>query len=263
MAVDIHPLIEDNPAMRVKKIHLPSLLFGLLTVFLSTNCSAQKSNVPIQAGHNRPMGEAKLSAEAPAPAPAPADGTRQQSAPGVLKRLLIYEGEVSLVVVSPDETIDLLKKYASKTGGYIVYASRTRITFRIPAAKFRDGMNHVRTLGEVTDFHEQVVDVTRQFRDLQLRLKSAMAEREKLIQLIGQAKNLKDVLSIRKEIRSLTEEIERIKAQLAEMKELISYSTITVHLRQRSETPVVRPLYGPYRWLETLGLDVLMGGGRQ
>ena len=69
-------------------------------------------------------------------------------------------------------------------------------------------------------------DVTRQYIDIETRLKSKRAVVERYQQLLQQAKDVEDVLAVEENLRKVTEEIESTEAQLRYLSNQIGQSTL-------------------------------------
>jgi len=82
--------------------------------------------------------------------------------------------------------------------------------------------------------------VTRRVADLEARLKSLNAERDRLRELYEQANTTEDVLAVQRELADVQREIETTEAQLRTLENQVAYSTVTVDFRERS-APITTP----------------------
>jgi hypothetical protein len=133
-----------------------------------------------------------------------------------------------------------------------------RIVFRVPAELFEEALDDLSGMGDVTYRNVQGTDVTEEFRDLQIRLKNAVAVRDRLLELLSQAKNINESLQVEHELERITEKIELMKGRLKYLSEAALYSKITVHLavKKKAKKPIP-PLYAPFKWIQDIGLDSL------
>jgi hypothetical protein len=122
-----------------------------------------------------------------------------------------------------------------------------RIVYRVPAENYSAFTAAVRDEGTVLSENENVDDVTRQHADLEARLESLKAERDRLRELYEQANDTEDVLAVQRELADVQREIERTEARLQTLENQVAYSTVTVDLREE------RPAYEPDRekWYDT------------
>ena len=179
-----------------------------------------------------------------------------ESEPRQADRQVIYNGAMALQVADVDEAEDEVAAIAKGMGGWLQKIERPRVTVRVPAAKFEETMTALGELGQVVDKKVEASDVTDQFLDLKLRLKNAEKVRARFAALLDQAKTVVEALAVEKELARVTEEIERLKGQLALMRDRIAHSTITVSF-QRALPYRVRMVRFPFRWVHRLGAEAL------
>ena len=143
-------------------------------------------------------------------------------------------------------------------GGYLVRRDQQSITFRVPVEKYRSALDSIRKLGDVLNREETVEDVTEQFLDIQTRLRNARAMRDRMEALLKQAKDVKEALAVERELGRITTDIERMEGRLKRLRELISFSTITVQFKARSTDHVESNVRLPFSWLGDMGLSNLL-----
>lgn len=175
-------------------------------------------------------------------------------------RKLIKTGEVAIEVDSFEAAEANLSAAARSAGGYVSDTSmrteevgnqtytRGTVVLRIPAGKFSGFMERVKDEGHVVRSDTGTKDVTREYTDLQARLKNLEAERDRLRELYRQANDTEDVLMVERRLSEVQGRIERIQAQLRNLDNRVTYATITVHIQEP------RPDYEPpeqQEWYET------------
>jgi hypothetical protein len=208
---------------------------------------------------------------APAPPPPPPPIPDAKSDPLSVKRkelagdqavpLLIYKANFRMAVLEAAASIDAVQKLAQDLGGYLVKRDEHSIIIRVPAAKYRDALGGVTKLGDVLQREETVEDVTEQFHDLTTRLKNARAMRDRLEQLLERAKDVKEALAVEAELGRITADIESMEGKLKLLRELISFSTITVLFQPRPTDNVGSTVRLPFPWLDNMGLPSLLDLG--
>ncbi len=204
----------------------------------------------------------------PPPAPAP-----EQPAPGEhhekpdtatdaggqgTDRIILYVAEMNIAVFRVEEKIDEIRKLIKDWGGYMISMDSSRIEFRVPAGKFEDAMETIEGLGDVTYRNVTGTDVTDEYMDLQIRLKNAIAVRDRLLELLSQTKNINESLQVEAELERITEKIELMKGRIKYLSEAAAYSRITVYLsvKMKAKKPIPS-LYAPFQWIQDVGLDSL------
>lgn len=172
---------------------------------------------------------------------------------------LVYEATFSIGVYQVARAIEELLLVAQGVGGQLVLRGDDRVVFRVPRERFQEALMRIDRIGDVQHRDVHAEDVGQKHRDLQVRLRNARAMRDRLEKLLDHAGNVKDSLEIEEQLSRITEEIERLAAELAALGERIAYSKITVVFQarpsQQLHNDVVRL---PFSWLKTLGLATLL-----
>lgn len=213
---------------------------------------------PRAADRGAPADMAKMSEEAPAelqPQPLPASGgeaAQAASAPAPERRKRIYSGSCSLVVDDVELTKRQLGSFAEANGGYVESASGDTIVLRVPAERFRELFDQVLGFGEVTRSALETQDVSDTFRDLEARLAISQSARERLYRLLERATDVEERLAILREIKRLSEEVERIRLQLDSLERQIAFSRIAVELESRLSAEQLGRQSIPFPWIAEL-----------
>jgi len=208
-------------------------------------------------------GAKQADAEAPKPvAPAPP-----------ISQMLIYTAETHLQVEQEffAPTIDRIVDLAAGMGGYLAMHDNSSVQIRVPSSRFREMLKEIEKLGLVTNRSVQVQDVSEEYADLEIRLKSLKATRDRLEQFLARAKDVAEVLSIEKELSRVNAEVDHIEGRMRFLSSRASFSTITVRLEPRPKSivavdpnreppppPPPRTIVLPINWLNSIGLDQLL-----
>jgi len=89
-----------------------------------------------------------------------------------------------------------------------------RITIRVPVDRFHEIFAKVIALGDVLDKSVTAEDITEAWSEVDLRLQTARATRERLMSILARTKDEKQKIQILKQIQRLTEEIDGLEARL-------------------------------------------------
>jgi len=177
---------------------------------------------------------------------------QQGSSEETAARKRVYSGYAELVVESVEKTKQVIMDTALETGGYIEAVSERFVVIRVPVERFADVFAGILLLGTVRRQSVETVDVTEAFTDLSTRLSIAQKTRERLYALLQKTESVQERLNILREIRRLTEEIERIGTTLAALEKSIAFSRIQVSLIPRiEEEPTLRGEI-PFPWIADL-----------
>jgi hypothetical protein len=191
------------------------------------------------------------------PAPQPA-GVETGADPKLAGPLLIYTANVQLAVFEAKKAIDRAEELAKGLGGYLVRRDDASITVRVPATKFDGALAKMLELGDVLHRDVSVRDVTAEYFDMQVRLKNAEAVRDRLQELLKKAANVTEAIQVERELARVTGEIESMKGKLKLMRELITFSTITLRFQARPVESIDNKVRLPFPWLHQLGLPNLL-----
>ncbi len=205
----------------MKRLIIGLMLVGLLLVPIA--CAQAPPPAPMPA----PM---------PAPAPAPMPAPRVEMPPeevvykeigaGALpsteERMIVRNGEMSLVVEDVVAARDEIAQLAINFNGYVVSSRiwgeeeemRGRISIRVPDDKFEQtlaelGELAVRVKSESTDSR----DVTEEYTDLKSRLKNAEATESQYLALLEKAE-VEETIRIYELLHQVRREIEQIKGRM-------------------------------------------------
>lgn len=165
----------------------------------------------------------------------------------------VYFGSLKLIVDDVKETKSSIGAIADESGGYIENAYDRTIIIRIPANRFFEIIEQLSSLGEVAEKRTETYDVSEFYQDLTTRLEISRKTRDRLYKLLERTADVDERLKILKEIRRLTEEIERIELTLESLKRFINFSRITVTLQPRlDEVDSLTQKSIPFKWLKEL-----------
>jgi hypothetical protein len=164
------------------------------------------------------------------------------SAQAQQSRVIIYTGDISLVVRDTREAASAITELADAQGGYVagsnIYQSddvpRGSITIRIPAELYQDTMAKLRALAiRVERESSNTQDVTEEFTDLQARKANLEVTEEALQELLRERQRVgstADILEVYRELTNVRGQIEQIEGRLRYLATQSALSTITVNL---------------------------------
>lgn len=170
-------------------------------------------------------------------------------------RMVVYVGQVAVEVFELKEKITALEALAKNLGGYIESNKTTedyaRIVLRVPVKRFNEALESISKEGRVLSREVSAADITKEFSDLDARLKNNIAVRERLYTLLKNAKKAKARLKILQEINRLTQLITADEERLKNMASAASYSTVIVTL-QLFKSPTTIRMPSPFGWIASL-----------
>jgi hypothetical protein len=207
---------------------------------------AQETVREAPAATEAPAAEAPLEVEA-APTP-PAQDAAPVPVAYRANRMLIRNGELSLLVSDVDRAVDRVTQAATDSFGYIL-TSRTwyegefkhaTITIGVPSEEFENTLRRLRGLAlKVLDENTSGTDVTDEYVDLESRLRNLEATEARIREFLEKARTVKEALEVNAQLSQITGEIEQVKGRMNYLRDRAAYSTITVQLLP--DVPPVTP----------------------
>jgi hypothetical protein len=196
-----------------------------------------------------------------------AEGKQPQdpaAAPAAARRMLIYHGQLTLEVKQPDEAIAAFLGQVANWGGFLQSQAGHTIVVRLPAARFDEAFLLLRGSGRVLDEMRKADDVTEEFVDLQIRIDTAKKARDRLLAVLQDAKEIKDVLAVEKELRRLDEEIERMEGRQKFLADRVALATLQVAYQATATAPPPpkkrRRTPSRFSWINEVGAERVMEG---
>lgn len=184
------------------------------------------------------------------PAARPEDPVPEE--PGPDDRLRVYSAELELLVARVEESREQVITAAEEAGGYVESSGGEFITIRVPAERFDAVLADLERLGRIRSRAVRTADVTEQYADLGRRIDLAERTRERFYALLERTTDTEERVEILREIRRLTERIERLRGQLDSLDRQIAYSRITVRLTARIDTGGPARSSIPFPWIARL-----------
>ncbi len=170
--------------------------------------------------------------------------------PSAEERMIVRNGEMSLVVEDVVDARDEIAQLAVRLDGYVVSSRisgeeqdmRGNISIRVPDDKFESALAELRNLAvRVKSESTSSRDVTEEYVDLESRLKNAQATESQYLALLEKAEDVNDILRIYDSLSRVRSEIEQIKGRMQYLERTSSMSLITVYLEPESTAkPLVR-----------------------
>ena len=150
------------------------------------------------------------------------------------ERKLIRTGNVSLEVQSLSDAEEKIAAWAKSLGGYVTNANTWEMgagfTVRVPSSRFDEAMAQAGNFGRITNRSVNSQDVSDNYYDMKSRLETKYILRDKLTSYLSQAKDIKDLLEIERQLNSVIEDIESTESRFKRLSGQIDYSTIYINM---------------------------------
>ncbi len=236
----------------MRRICCSLLILGLV------GCSDAKKN-PV-GNAMAPQAKGQLAQE-----PRPANAAGGPMAPGAageppavekpVTRKIVYTSTVDLVVADFAQIRDQISQLAEQFGGFVgnsrmdaTAGDRRRATWtlRIPVAKHRAALSALEQLGHIVSISSDSQDVTDEFYDLEARVKTKQEEEKALREILAKsAVKLEDIMTMRRELTRIREEIEAAQGRINKLSKLSDLATITLTVHEQKDyVPPTTPTFG-------------------
>ncbi len=168
-------------------------------------------------------------------------------------RKLIKTVDMTVETKEFDVLLETLETKVIQMGGYIenletyngsAYSGyrnkrNANLTIRIPQNSLSAFLEEVGSISNIIRRTENVQDITLTYVDLESHKMVLEAERDRLIELIDQAQELEDILTIEGRLTEVRYQLESMESKLRTYDNKINYSTITLNVNEVLElTPV-------------------------
>jgi len=168
-------------------------------------------------------------------------------------RMVIKNASLSIVVEEPPATMDLIASMAEGLGGYVVSSNlfqvstdsgleipQASITIRVPAEKLDQALDEIKSgAGQILSENISGQDVTQEYTDLESRLRNLERAEEQLAEIMDEAYQTEDVLSVYNRLVEIRSQIEVIKGQMQYYEQSAAMSSISVNIQANE---AVQPL---------------------
>lgn len=216
--------------------------------------------------------------EMPAMEAASVAGPYTTGAPLPQERMIIRTGNISMAVedtLAAQATIASMVAEMAGEGAYVVSSEEygageegsptIMMSLRVPATRFDQAMDRLAELAvRVTNRSESGQDVTEEYVDLEARVESLEAARQRLLGIMEEARTTKDLLEAEQQLTQREAEIESLKGRMQYLAQSARLSSIWVELQPYLLSQPVgdrwRPAESVRRAFETL-VDGLRGFG--
>ena len=241
----------------------------VIVVLLVSACSPAATPMPssVQREAVASSGAAPVAPQA-APAPPAAGGSASDGVNTAIKnpvnaspyqanRMIIKNGEMSLMVANTDRAIDLVTSAAVDSGGYIVSAKTwvqdgykyATINMGVPSDQFEAVQRQLRTLAiEVLIDTSSGQDVSDEYVDLQSELTNLEATRARIREFLDKATKVEEALQVNAQLTEIEGQIGQVKGRMQYLKDRSAFSTILVNIEQQRPTPTPYPTATPTSW---------------
>lgn len=161
-------------------------------------------------------------------------------------RAVVYTADMTVVATQPAKVADSAGELVTGESGYVSGDVRdidsdnatVTLTLRVPAASFHDVLEALSELGDKEISRDvSAVDVQQEVTDIDSLIESKKASVERVRDLMADASDLDDIVSIEAELTTREGELAALEAQKRSLSDDVSYSTVTLSIMTPAATP--------------------------
>lgn len=162
-------------------------------------------------------------------------------------RMIVYNAQLTVDVARISTFQSKIEQTVTQDKGYMVQMSQNTVdkqhhallTLRVPQGKFYALINDVeKNSQQVQKKHISGQDVTKQYVDLQARLKAKQMVKARLTSYLKKATKTQDLLDISNQLDQVQTAIETIKGQMNYLKNQSALSTITITINETTKAKI-------------------------
>ena len=156
----------------------------------------------------------------------------------VQRQQLVRRGDMSIEATDVSATARRVEQAATSAGGVVARSQDdgkgdARLDLRVPAARLDATMDEVARLGRVERRATSASDVTDQVVDLDARIATLRATRDRLRQLLGQASAIRDVIEVERELQRVQGDLESLERRVESLRGQVAMSDLSVHVTRK------------------------------
>ena len=230
------------------------LLAALLVLTLLVGCGGSGSAKPAAIGYAYDT-DASTAPEAPMEQDSKFNITAVVADDALRDAKMIYRANIDLQTTDYETSEAAISNLVRSFGGYFESRSLSNrssgyrysdCTVRVPAESFESFCNQVGEMCHVVYMSSSAENITESYYDTDSRLKTAQIKLERLQNLLANADNMADIITIESAISETEYEIESLSGTLRRYDALVGYAIIGKQRRAADLRPACFPR--PVRW---------------
>lgn len=162
---------------------------------------------------------------------------------------------MELLVKSPAEMSEKIRQLAESMGGFLVSSESgskdspyATLTIRVPKARFEEARAEIKKLAAHVETETvQANDVTREYVDMEARLRNLRAQEAQYLEIMRRATTVEETLKVSEKLSEVRSQIEQQQAEFNTLSKQVETVLMTISLRSEVEAQVFglnwRPLY--------------------
>ena len=232
----------------MKKLALLVPLVLVLALAVAACNSGSESTAGSTAG-GRDVAEGSVEASAGGAGSKAYDGSAQVSAVPQVGPQIVKTASLGLGIAhgSFDDKVGEAHAVADSFGGFVVQSFASQgsgnriaegsLVLRIPAESYDPALSRLRGLGKVESLEESGQDVSKEFVDLNARIRQLRAVEAQLLQLLQQANDVPAALAVQSQLSQVQLDLEQARGRLQYLDNRVAFATISMSMHELVVVP--------------------------
>lgn len=187
-----------------------------------------------------------------------AHGAGKKAAPATTGRATAHKAMIVVKVARPEEARKTILAALATHGGYPMLVTEDKLELKVPPKGLDALLEAITATGVVLDKARTRADHTEEIKRLVARLDGRRDLLSRLRLFLDEA-DVNATVRIESQMLGLVVEAERLAGQLRVAEDAVAFARVTVSFTWRQSAPM-RYVRSPFPWLESVGLDQLLGG---
>jgi len=164
---------------------------------------------------------------------------RPVDAPSPLEtRILVRKAALSLEVEKVGAAIAAATALTTRLGGYVESSIQqsersARLVLRVPSTSLDASLDSLARIGKVESRSITATDVTDEARDLDARVATLRATRDRLRQLLERAASVSDIAAVETQLARVQQDLESLEGRLKSLRTDVALSELSLNIEQR------------------------------
>ena len=226
-----------------------ALLVPLVLALAVAACNSGSESTAGSTAGGRDVAEGSVEASAGGAGSKAYDGSAQVSAVPQVGPQIVKTASLGLGIAhgSFDDKVGEAHAVADSFGGFVVQSFASQgsgnriaegsLVLRIPAESYDAALSRLRGLGKVESLEESGQDVSKEFVDLNARIRQLRAVEAQLLQLLQQANDVPAALAVQSQLSQVQLDLEQARGRLQYLDNRVAFATISMSMHELVVVP--------------------------
>jgi uncharacterized protein DUF4349 len=226
-----------------------ALLVPLVLALAVAACNSGSESTAGSTGGGRDVSEGSVEAGAGGAGSKAYDGSAEVSAVPQVGPQIVKTASLGLGIAhgSFDDKVGEAHAVADSFGGFVVQSFASQgsgnriaegsLVLRIPAESYDAALSRLRGLGKVESLEESGQDVSKEFVDLNARIRQLRAVEAQLLQLLEQANDVPAALAVQSQLSQVQLDLEQARGRLQYLDNRVAFATISMSMHELVVVP--------------------------